>query len=249
MELALYAVWCFSVAVAGGLVGLVLGNLRLPATLPVSSSVAAGTGANLVISAAAAATATVTHLRRGRVDRVLFAWMALPSIVGALAGGYVSGILPARVLLGVIAIVLAHAAYELFTWQPAKRRPDLGDDDFDKVAAALTGLFIGVLGGIVGLILGSLRLPALIRFAHVRAARAAGTNTAVGLLVGVAGAIGHLPSAAPDWTVAAIGVAASVPGAMLGARLTGRLSEPQLIRALAWIVAVVAIATAVQAVA
>ena len=68
MELALFAVWCFVVAAAGGLVGLVLGNLRLPATLPVSATVAAGTGANLVISAAAAATAAIAHVRARRVN-------------------------------------------------------------------------------------------------------------------------------------------------------------------------------------
>ena len=38
MDLALYAIWCFVVAFAGGLVGLVLGNLRLPATLVVADN-------------------------------------------------------------------------------------------------------------------------------------------------------------------------------------------------------------------
>src|SRR5439155_18997175 len=89
LDVAGFALWCFAVALAGGLVGLVLGNLRLPATLLVASSAAAGTGANLVISAAAAATAAVAHLRAGRVNWRLFAWMAPPSIVFALLGGYV----------------------------------------------------------------------------------------------------------------------------------------------------------------
>ncbi|HEY3019771.1 MAG TPA: TSUP family transporter, partial [Solirubrobacteraceae bacterium] len=99
MEWALYAAWCFTVALAGGLVGLVLGNLRLPATLLVASSAAAGTGANLVVSAAAAATAAIAHLRAGRVNWRLFAWMAPPSIVFAVIGGYLSGVLPRRALL------------------------------------------------------------------------------------------------------------------------------------------------------
>jgi uncharacterized membrane protein YfcA len=71
----------------------------------------------------------------------------------------------------------------------------------------------------------------------------------VGFLVGISGAVGHLPSEPPDWTVAAVGAAASIPGALLGSRLTGRLSERQLIRAIAWILLVVAVSTAVQAVA
>jgi uncharacterized membrane protein YfcA len=65
--------------------------------------------------------------------------------------------------------------------------------------------------------------------------------------VGVAGALGHLPTAAPDWRVLAAGAAASIPGALLGSRLTGRLSERQLVRAIAVILLVAAAAMAVQA--
>src|SRR6185436_10740608 len=82
MEYVLLAVWCFAVALAGGLVGLVLGNIRLPAVLLVASSPGSGTGANIGISAVAAATASIAHVRAGRVNWRLFRWMAPPSIVG-----------------------------------------------------------------------------------------------------------------------------------------------------------------------
>jgi hypothetical protein len=45
-ELIAVAAWCFAVALAGGLVGLVLGNIRLPVVLLAASSPAAGAGAN-----------------------------------------------------------------------------------------------------------------------------------------------------------------------------------------------------------
>ena len=246
MDLALYAAWCFTVAVVGGLVGLVLGNLRLPATLLVASSAAAGTGANLVASAAAAATASIAHVRAGRVNWRLFAWMAPPSIVFAVLGGYLSGTMPRDVLLGVISVVLVVSGLQLLGWQPVPQRRQQG---VDLPAAAGTGAVVGFLGGVVGLILGSLRMPALLRIVGEAPARAAGTNVTVGFCVGVAGALGHLPSATPDWTVAGVGVAASVPGALLGARLTGRLSERELVRAIALVLLVAGVATAVEAVA
>jgi uncharacterized membrane protein YfcA len=97
----LFMLWCCTVAVAGGLVGLVLGNIRLPFTLVLASSAAAGTGANLLISAAAAGTAAIAHLRAGRINWRLFAWMAPPSIVG----GYLSGVLlVAAIATGVQAV-------------------------------------------------------------------------------------------------------------------------------------------------
>jgi uncharacterized membrane protein YfcA len=98
MEYVVLAAWCFVVALGGGLVGLVLGNIRLPAVLLLASSPAAGAGANIGISAVAAATASVAHIKGGRVNWRLFAWMAPPSVVGALVGGYLSGVVPAAML-------------------------------------------------------------------------------------------------------------------------------------------------------
>jgi uncharacterized membrane protein YfcA len=251
MEYVAFALWCFSVALGGGLVGLVLGNLRLPATLLVASSPAAGAGANLGISAVAAGTASLAHIRAGRVNWRLFAWMAPPSIAGALAGGYLSGQLPGSALELAIAAVLAYSGVDLLLRPSARRAgqsPERASErPLDIRAAVLTGLLIGVLGGGIGLILGSLRMPALLRFVHETPARAVGTNVAVGLCVGIAGVVGHIGSAAPDWRALAVGAAASVPGALLGARLTGRLSERQLVRAIAIVLLVAAAAIAVQA--
>jgi uncharacterized membrane protein YfcA len=250
VDYALFMVWCFAVALAGGLVGLVLGNLRLPATLLIASGAAAGTGANLIISAAAAGTASIAHVRAGRINWRLFAWMTPPSIAGAVAGGYLSGVLPRTALLAVIAAVLLYSSFDLARWTPPQRRPEIdGEPDLDIAAAVGAGAVIGLLGGVVGLILGSLRMPALLKVVGELPSRATGTNLAVGFWVGIFGAIGHLPSAPPDWTVAGLGAAASIPGALLGARLTGRLSEVQLVRAIAGVLLVAGIATAVEAVA
>ena len=196
MDLALFALWCFLVAFAGGLVGLVLGNIRLPATLLVASSTAAGGGANLAISAIAALTAATVHIRHGRINWRLVAWMAPPSIVGAVAGGYLAGAIPDSLLLAVIAAVLIQSAVELLRNPPKPAGGDGGE--LDIRAAVASGAVIGLLGGLVGLILGSLRMPALLRWVGETPQRAVGTNVTVGVFVGVAGALAHLPNAAPD---------------------------------------------------
>jgi uncharacterized protein len=246
MDYVLLAIWCFAVALGGGLVGLVLGNIRLPAVLLLASSPAAGTGANIGISAVAAASASIAHLRAGRVNWRLFAWMAPPSIAGALLGGYVSGVLPGDVLLIAIAAVLLYSGVELLRKPEAKPRRE-GHDGLDIPAAVLTGAAIGVLGGIVGLILGSLRVPALVRLVGEAPARAVGTNVTIGFCVGVAGVIGHLPSEPPDWDVLAVGAAASIPGALLGSRLTGRLSDRALLRAIGVVLLIAAAAMVADA--
>jgi uncharacterized membrane protein YfcA len=242
LALAAVAAWCFLTALAGGLVGLVLGNIRLPALLLVSSSPAAGAGANIGVSGIAAATAAVTQVRAGRINWRVFWWMAPPSVVGAILGGLVSGELPGRALLVVIGILLLAFGIDLLRPRgPIQRREQL-----DIPAAVVSGAVIGFLGGVVGLILGSLRMPALLRFVGEEPVRAVGTNLLVGVFVGVAGVVGHVPGGI-DWTAFAIGAAASVPGALLGARLTGRLDERQLLRAVGFVLLFAGTVTLVQA--
>jgi len=241
VTLALVAAWCFLVAIAGGGVGLVLGNIRLPVILLAASSPAAGAGANIGVSGVAALTASLAHLRAGRIDRRLFTWLTPPSVAGAIAGGYLSGTLPKRVLLGVIGAELLGMAADLLRprrTEPRERRLRPGE-------AIVLGGAIGLLGGLVGLILGSLRLPALLRLGE-RLTTAVGTNVAVGFFVGAAGVVGHLPGGV-DWTLLGVGAAASVPGALLGSQLTGRLPEEQLQRAIAVVLVAAGAATLVQA--
>jgi uncharacterized membrane protein YfcA len=248
LELTAFIAWCFAVALAGGLVGLVLGNIRLPFVLLLASSPAAGAGANIGVSGVAALTAATVHVRAGRINWQLFGWMAPPSMVGAVVGGYVSGTLPEEVLLAVIGALLLYFGIDLLRprRQAPRRAAEGGAPKLDIRAAVITGALIGVLGGLVGLILGSLRMPALLRYVGEVPARAVGTNLAVGVCVGAAGVIGHTPEGV-DWDLLGIGAAASVPGALLGARLTGRLSERQLLQAIGAVLVVAGCATLAQA--
>jgi uncharacterized membrane protein YfcA len=247
-ELTLVVVWSFAVSFAGGVVGMVLGNLRLPVIVLVGSSAAAAAGANVAISGAAALTAAYAHWRGGRLSWRLFAWMAPSSLVGAVIGGLIAGEMPERLLLALIAAVVLYGAVEIWRF-----RPPAGDGDgiYSRrsllLNAAVVGFGVGVLGGIVGLILGTLRLPALIKYVGVRPYAAVGTNAAVGVVVGVGGLVGHLPSGV-DWEILGVGAAAAMPAAFLGARFTGRLDEPQLLRVIAAILVVSGSAMAVRAI-
>ena len=243
-ELVGIAAWSFAVAVAGGAVGLVLGNLRLPLFLLAASSPAAAGGANIAVSGISAATASTTHIRAGRINWRLFGWMAPPSVAGALAGGYLAGVVSDSAVLGAIAVVLLYSGFDLLLRTEAAIRTRERPNVF---AAVVSGAIVGLLGGFVGLILGSLRMPALLRWVGETPSKAVGTNLAVGVFVGIAGLLGHLPSAAPDWHLIAVGGAASIPGALIGARLTGRLSDRALVQAIGAVLLVAGTAAGIQA--
>ena len=209
------------------MVGLVLGSLRLPVLVLASGNAAAAAGTNIAVSAATALTGAVTHARAGRIDWRVAAWMTPPSVAAAFLGGYLSGLVAEEILLAAIAAVLAWSGVDLLlelrTPRPVAR---------PHAAAALAGAFIGFLGGAVGLILGTLRLPALLGSIGLSAHRAVGTNLVVGFFLGASGFLGHLARLEVEWVLLGISLGGALPGAWLGARLTGRLSEVALRRAI-----------------
>jgi hypothetical protein len=236
-ELVAVGAWAFVVSLIGGLVGLVLGNLRLPVVVQFSSSPAAGAGANVAISGAAAVVSAWTHARAGRVSWRLFAWMAPPSLVGAVAGGVIAGELPGDVLLVAIGVVVLYGAWEVARYRRPRASAPSEAGRADLLNAAGIGFAVGLLGGFVGLILGSMRLPAMVRYVGMTPYGAVGTNAAVGVVVGVGGLVGHLPSGV-DWSVLWAGAAGGVPGAYLGSKLTGRLPEAALLKAMVVVLAI-----------
>jgi uncharacterized membrane protein YfcA len=77
---------------------------------------------------------------------------------------------------------------------------------------------------------------------------AVGTNLIVGFFLGVAGFLGHLVRLEVDWLVLAVSLVGAVPGGWLGARATGRVSEPALRTLIGVTLLAVAAAIAVAAV-
>jgi uncharacterized membrane protein YfcA len=241
-ELAVAFAGAFVAGFLGSMVGLVLGSIRLPAVLLASGSAAAAAGTNIAVSAAAALTGGLTHARAGRVSWRIVAWMAPPSLLGAFVGGYFAHALPGRLLLAAIAVVLAWNGLDLLfelRAAPDSHRP--------RLAAAVSGGLIGLLGGAVGLILGTLRMPALIRSVGLPAHTAVGTNLVVGFFLGAAGFAAHLVRSEVEWDVLAVSLVGTVPGAWLGARSTGRLDERMLKRLIGLALVLVAVTIAVTA--
>lgn len=109
---------------------------------------------------------------------------------------------------------------------PQERRPHL--------AAELTiGTVLGAMSGVVGLLLGTLRLPAMLRLG-VQPAKAVGTNMAIGAVTGVVAGSAALLDGSVDLWAFAIVTPATMLGAFLGASTTGRLDTASLRRLIAW---------------
>jgi hypothetical protein len=242
-ELALALIGSFAAGYAGSLLGLVLGTLRLPLFVWLAGGPVAAAGANIAVSAASAGVGAVAHARAGRVDRRLVAWMAPPSIAGAVAGALLAGDVPARLLEALIAAVLLWSGVDLALRPVAAR----ARERLRLWPALAGGVAIGLLGGAVGVILGTLRMPTLVRGVGLDVRRAAGTNLVVGFLLGVAGFAAQAGAARIEWALLAAGLAGALPGSWLGARATGRVDEERLRVALGVVLVLVGAVFAAQA--
>jgi uncharacterized protein len=198
----------------------------------------------VAISAAAAGSGGYTHARAGRVDWRVVAWMTPPSVAGAIAGALLTDRLPTRLLLLAIAAILAWNGIDLLV-RPVRARTV----EQPRVTPAIVfGFLIGVLGGAVGVILGTLRMPALLRGVGLTAHRAVGTNLLVGFALGLFAFATHALLGEIEWGLLGAGLAGALPGAWLGAKATGRFSEEGLRRAIAVALLVIAVAFVAEAV-
>jgi uncharacterized membrane protein YfcA len=233
----------FLAGLLGSAVGLVLGTLRLPLILLLSGSPSSAAGTNVAISAASATTAGAEHVRAGRVSWTVVAWMTPPTVAGAVTGALLGHRVPDAALLGGAAAVIAWNGVDLI-FRPIKARARARPRPVVAVAA---GFLVGVLGGALGVILGTLRMPALVRGVGLQLREAIGTNLVVGAVLGLFAFVAHAARLEVEWPLLAAGLAGALPGAWLGARITGAVSEDLLRRALGALMLGVAAALAAEA--
>lgn len=238
----------FGAGLLGGFVGLALGTIRLPALLLLGVAAPTAGGTNILVSSLASLTGALRHLREGRVNTRIVLVMGVPAFIGAFIGGFASDIVPEDVLLVAAGVLVFWQGVEFlagarFLPRPASRSGDGDGAQAGEVGGIFSrnrmlaeggvGLSVGLLGGAVGLILGSIRLPALIRILKVDPRIAAGTNLFIGFMMGAVGWVGHVVQGQVDYFLLLLMGPAAMVGSYYGARLTGRVSLDRLIMTMA----------------
>jgi len=244
------------VGILGGFVGLALGTIRLPTMLILGMPPAIAGGTNIMVSSLSSLSGAIKHWREGRVDlRIIFV-MGVPAFGGAFVGGFLSGVIDEGVLLFFAGLLVLWQGIEFLIIYRTRVKNDQSSGPLfgaglegsrglftrgRMAAEAGIGLGVGLLGGSVGLILGSIRLPALIRVLKVDPRIAAGSNLFIGFFMGAVGWIGHASQGEVDYPVlVSMGVTAML-GSWYGAKLTGRVNLDTLILAMGFVLMAVGI--------
>ena len=232
------------VGVLGGFVGLALGTMRLPAMLLMGMAAPTAGGTNILVSSISSIFGAVRHLREGRVNCRLVLIMGGPAFVGAFIGGFMGGKVSETILLSAAGLLVLWQGVEL----RMRGRTVAAADDFvtnysgqRMVLGGGMGLAVGLLGGAVGLILGSIRLPALIRVLKVDPRIAAGTNLVIGFVMGSVGWIGHAIKGDVDYQLLILMGAGAAVGSYYGAKLTGKVDLATLVGAMGYVLLAVGV--------
>ena len=226
------------IGLLGGLIGLSLGTMRLPAMLMLAVPLPVAASANIFVSSAVGVTGSYRHFRDGRVKLRLVAIIGVPAFVAGFWGGYFSNQAPVNILIALagglilwqgveLALLARRRSRDSGSQQPAEDQLDGSIGQFTvarTIGGAGASFGIGLLAGAIGLVLGSVRLPLIIRVLRVDPRIAAGSNLFIGMTMGALGWLGHVLHTRPDVALLIILLGPGILGSYYGAKFTGRIS-------------------------
>ena len=256
----------FIISFIGGMVGLVLGIIRLPFILSTGLNVAQSVGTNIGVSTLGAITAAIQHLRNKTISFTIFIIMALTGALGAFIGASLTKNVPINFFLILVGLIISYESFTLLKdninitrnnkiskqnnndKKITENRLNLNQKSikqknpyYDIFVQSIIGFLIGILGGLVGLVLGSIRLPAMINILKTEPKIAVGTNMLISSVMGMAGFIGHLINNEVNFLYLIVLGPSAMIGGFLGAKYTNRLSALTLKKLIGLVLAIVAV--------
>lgn len=201
------------------------------------------TGLTMIQGFFASLSAMFFYKKHNLVNKSLVVTLGLSLFASALAGSFVSKLVPDKPLLFVFG-ALAFTASVLMLIPRGYSKDDLTGDnvEFDKSTAVLIGISIGFLIGLVGQGGAFIIIPLLLYVLKIPLRVALGSTLAIGLFSSSAGLVGKIATGQVPFQMTAALLLGAVPAARIGGAVS-RQTKSQFLR---WILAGVIIVTAVK---
>lgn len=245
----------FIISFIGGLVGLVLGVIRLPFILSTGLNVTDSVGTNIGVSTLGAITAAIQHIRNKNISFTIFIIMASTGAIGAFFGALLTKNVPINFFLILIGLIISYESFTLLksTINNSNKDKKITENKlnlihksvkqknpyYDILIQSIIGFFIGILGGLVGLVLGSIGLPTMINLLKTEPKIAVGTNTLISSVMGMSGFLGHMINSEVNSLYLIVLGPSAMIGGFLGAKYTNRLSPSTLKKLIGIVLAIV----------
>ena len=185
---------------------------------------------SLLVVGATSAVCAVQHARAGHVHWKTGLVFGAVGMVGAYLGGLAAAYVAGTTLLMLFAAMMVAAAVAMLRKRPTTAEAAPARVDRSLWKAALEGLAVGAITGLVGAGGGFLVVPALLLFGGMGMRAAVGTSTLVIAMKSFAGFAGHAAHVSIDWRLAALVTGFAVAGSIVGTRLVNRIEPARLRR-------------------
>lgn len=254
-ELVTVAVGLVS-GVLSGTFGIGGGLLTTPAItllLGYPALIAVGTPLPVIVPGALAG--ALSYRRHGLADVPAGLLMALVGAAGSVLGALLSRMVGGTGVMIATAVIIIGASADMLLQHRATAGGSVpGEAESDEALApevpsapahrragtlVAIGLAAGLYSGFLGLGGGFIVVPALTRWCGMSMKRAIGTSLVTVAALAVPGTLTHWYLGHVDWTLAGLLALGVVPGALVGARLTGRASDRSVRLSFAILLAVV----------
>lgn len=232
--LILLTIVSFVLSYFGASVGLVLGNIRLPLLVYALGSPISAVGTNLAISVMGAFAGTYFHMKGGRVNLRLLVSIGVPSMIGAIFSVLALAHAKHEWVKVFIGLILIYSGFQLTKSKDSSSGEKKQSVRFNLLKEGVIGVALGALSGAVGLMLSSIRLPAMIRVLDIEPKEAVGTNLAISFLTGFVGAVTSLWVSGINLAIIAVVAPATLAGSYLGARFVAKVDPLILRKLLTW---------------
>jgi uncharacterized membrane protein YfcA len=230
----------FILSYIGASVGFVLGNIRLPllvyALQSSTNAIGIATGTNLATSAMGSFAGTYCHIREGRVNFRLLCAIGIPSGIGAFISMLAFARMKGDWVKILIGIVLLYSSFQVANAKKALKGENQRSARQSLLLEIVIGIALGLLSGTVGLGLGSIRLPAMIRVLGIEPKDAIGTNLAINLITVSIGAATSILTFGVHLPLLLSLVPATLLGSYFGARSVKKIDSSKLRKFIAWAV-------------
>lgn len=186
---------------------------------------------SLLVVGITSSVAVVQHARAGNVDWRTGLIFGAAGMAGAFLGGLVAAWIPAKVLMGLFALMMLATSVAMFRGRKDPGVEGSGGQSIPKILA--DGLVVGLITGLVGAGGGFLVVPALVLLGGLPMKKAVGTSLLVIALKSFAGFAGHASHVTIDLELAALVSGSAVVGSFLGSLIATRVKPDSLRRGFA----------------
>lgn len=219
MSLALILAIVFFSSLVLTMVGLGGGLIFSPLFILLGFPLSTALSASLFLNAVAAASASITYMRKRMVDLHLALPLIISSAMAAPLGAMISHLVNRCIFMALLAAVIFIAALRMLFSTTMEASPKELSTFQRGAGGALIGGLVGLMAGLLGIGGGVFIVPLLIYILKVPTKTAAATTMFIVVFSSVTGFVTHVSLGEVDWKFIMGAAIFSFAGGQLGSRI------------------------------